>query len=130
MYSSLKNYTDNTIRPLRDVIVERGYYTDQCSPYRNGIGMDCLFQTFREYDTKAMKKQRKKIYCNVYTPDKPYLFEFTPLASVYPYDTDYKWVDTEDDPNKRYLDIFPSYESLDDSTRAFFDKRVASLYKL
>lgn len=125
MYSSLKNYTDNTLRPLRDTLTDKKY-AGQCDPSRRGIGMDCLFSTFRRYDVDAMKKQRKKIYCTVYDPDKPYMFEFTPLASVYPYDPEYTWVDTEDNPDANYLDVFPSYDSLDDKTRAFFHQHVVS----
>ena len=125
MYSTLKEYSRNTVLPVRHAMKDGGYIVEHYCPITTkGLGMDCIFPTAREYDILAMDAQRKNIYCNIYNPDFPYMFEFTPLAAMYPYDHDYKWVDTEDDPNVNYLDVFPSYDSLDDPTRVFFQEHV------
>jgi len=121
----MKNYTDNTILPMRFDLEKCGYIVKDFTPETTrGTGVDCLLPSAIEYDEQEMDKQRSQIYCNIYNPESPYMFEFTPLAAQYPYDHEYKWVDSEDNPDANYLDTFPSYGSLDAPTKTFFDKYI------
>jgi len=106
-YSRLGEYNKNTVCPLWHGLLEMDYVVEGFCPSANiGVGIDCLFPN-KKYDVPAMERQREKIYCNVYNPEAPYLFEFTPLAAQYPYGPDYHWVDTEDSTDS-YLNIDPT----------------------
>jgi len=100
-YSRLGEYDTNTVCPVWHDLLNDNHISEDFCPSANIGG--CIFFD-RNYDVEAMARQRGKIYCNVYNPEAPYLFEFTPLASQYPYDPDYHWVDIEDSTDS-YLNV-------------------------
>ena len=92
------------------------------------VNISKKYTTLENYDLHSHNEILKEsytheddeIFINPYDDNNPYLYQFTPYYSEFPYGTDYHLVD-DDDQDKKYLDIFPSYISTELNTRITYN---------
>lgn len=102
---SIESVASDLTKSGKSLPIREGFREQNKKKKKRGMGYDCLFiPPYEDYDVKKMLEERKEVGCQMYDPEWPYLYQFTPLFAKYPFGQEYENIGGD---TNHYLDIFP-----------------------